>query len=269
MARGGAQPAPAKKGKASAPSTRKMSVRRSSTKGEATKDVGKSAVPRDGDREEKMAYLDKHLGGLKTPGCVQAFIDTLKYNTDDEVRCPYDSIRVGKAHCFDGALVAAAGLKRLGLNPSMVYLEADQDDSHVICVFEVIHNKNDRRYGAVAKSNFVGLRYREPIFVNIRELVMSYFEQYYNIDKVKTLRGYATPVRFPQFEKYDWEVSPKAIHYMELAFGAAPVHELLPKGFAKSLLPVDPRSYEAGMLGTDLAGCYGSAEKNAEKAKAK
>ena len=59
-------------------------------------------------------------------------------------------------------------------------------------------------WGAVAKSNFSGLRYREPVYRTLRELVMSYFEHYYNLRREKTLRNYSRPVNLRRFDRIGW-----------------------------------------------------------------
>src|SRR5439155_793750 len=89
------------------------------------------------------------------------------------------------AHCYDGALFAAAALRRLGHPPLLVNMYAERDDEHLLAVF-----KQAGHWGAVAKSNFVGLRYRDPIYRTLRELVMSSFQDYFNVQGDKTLRGY-------------------------------------------------------------------------------
>src|SRR5690606_26443876 len=98
-------------------------------------------------------------------------------------------------HCVDGALFAATALRRLGLPPLVVDLRADRDDDHVIAVF-----RRRGLWGAVSKSNFVLLRYREPIYRSLRELALTYFEFYYSIEGKKTLREFSRPLDLRTFD---------------------------------------------------------------------
>ena len=113
---------------------------------------------------------------LKTPAAIQAFLDETPYSAENRYRCPLSVVRDRKAHCFDGAVFAAAMLRRLGHPPLIVdLLPNERDDDHMLALFRV-----DGLLGAVAKSNFSGLRYREPICRSLRELILSYFEDYFN-----------------------------------------------------------------------------------------
>jgi len=119
------------------------------------------------------------ISGLTSPARIQAFLDDIAYSTDDFYRCPLRVLRERTAHCFDGAVFAAAALRRLGHPPLILDLLSNgRDDEHLLALFKV-----DGHWGAVAKSNFVGLRFREPVYRSLRELAMSYFEQYYNIER--------------------------------------------------------------------------------------
>ena len=104
-------------------------------------------------------------------------------------RSPRRVIRDGECQCMDGALFAAAALRVHGRPPLILDLEAEQDDDHVLAVFRTSHG-----WGAIGRSNYSGLRYREPVYGSIRELVMSYFESYFNLRRQKTLRAYSRPV---------------------------------------------------------------------------
>ena len=127
--------------------------------------------------------------------------------------------------------------------------EPGTDDDHVLAVF-----KYNQRYGAVAKSNFAGLRYREPVYSSLRELAISYFEMFYNIEGYKTLRGYTRPMNLAHYDRYDWET--KQSGWILLLINSTIVKNtpLLKKG-VQYLSPVDRRSYEAGMLGTNSTDC--------------
>src|SRR5512139_118747 len=127
------------------------------------------------------------LCGMTSPRKIQDFLDTVAYEPEYFNRSPLRVLRERRGHCLDGGIFAAAALRRLGYPALIVDLTPEplMDDDHVLAVFR----KNDA-FGAIAKSNFVGLRYREPVFRSLRELVMSYFEDYFNTRGRKTLRGY-------------------------------------------------------------------------------
>ena len=93
------------------------------------------------------------------------------------------------AHCLEGALLAAAALRVQGQPPLLLDLEAVRDDDHVLAVF-----KQHNCWGAIAKSNYSGLRFREPVYRTLRELAMTYFEHYFNLEREKTLRKYSRPI---------------------------------------------------------------------------
>jgi len=191
------------------------------------------------------------LAQLSTPSAVQAFLDAVPYSADKFYRCPRRVLADRKAHCFDGALFAAAALRRIGHPPLLLDMRAVRDDDHVIAVF-----KERRCFGAVAKSNFVGLRYREPVYRSLRELVMSYFEAFFNELGEKTLRSYSTLVDLQRFDALAWEWSDAAPERIAAALDRARHFPLLTRSQAQALSTLDDRSYRAGMLGLDPAGLY-------------
>ncbi len=194
----------------------------------------------------------KVVRGLKSPGAVQSFLDGVPYSTESIYRCPLRVLRERVAHCFDGALFAAAMLRRLGHAPLIVDLLPNaRDDDHLLALF-----KRDGHWGAVAKSNFVGLRYREPVFRTLRELVMSYFEPYYNVAGEKTLRGYAGPLNLKTFDRHGWMSRDEPLEAIATRLDQIRRVSVVTRAMVARLLPVDKRSYDAGMLGVDEAGLY-------------
>ncbi len=162
-------------------------------------------------------------------------------------------LRERQAHCLDGGIFAVAALQRLGHQPLLIDLlpEPGTDDDHILALFRV-----GGFWGAVAKSNYVGLRYREPIHRSLRELVMTYFEVFFNVDGLRTLRGYTRPINLKRFERYDWEVQEAGANAVENYLKTLTVTPLLSADQVEALERVDPASYKAGMLVANPAGLY-------------
>ena len=155
-------------------------------------------------REEK-----EFLDSFTDPYSIQVFLDSISYNPDYGCRSPRWVIRKGSAHCFEGALFAAAALEYLGFKPLIVDMKAYNDDDHVIAVF-----REDGLWGAVAKSNFTSLRYREPVYRTLRELIMSYFDFFFNTLGEKSLRSYSLPFNLNSYNEKDWSRSDNDLEYI-------------------------------------------------------
>ena len=129
--------------------------------------------------------------------------------------------------------------------------EPGADDDHVLAIF-----RRNGRIGALAKSNFTGLRYREPVYRSVRELAMSYFEDYFNVNRVRTLRGYAAPLALRAFDRLNWPCDDAAADAIERRFKTLRHHPLITPSMAAELNRLDLRKYAAGTLGSDPAGLY-------------
>ena len=193
----------------------------------------------------------KVLSALTSPFKIQEFLDGVPYSSEDVYRCPASVLRDNQAHCVDGALFAAAALRRLGYSPLVVYMIAVRDDDHLLAVY-----RRNGYWGAVAKSNCVGLRYREPIHRSLRELVMSYFDDYFNIEGEKSLRGYTVPIDLSQYDHLDWMTSDANLEIVADGLDKPRTFKVLTEDMIAHLAPVDRRSYDAGFLGSDWAGLY-------------
>src|SRR5437868_15202408 len=136
---------------------------------------------------------------LDTPSKIQQFLDGITYNLEsygDTFRSPRLVLRDRTANCIEGAVLAAAALRVQGEAPLVMDLIAVHDEDHVIAVF-----KRRGLWGAIATSKFTGLRYREPVYRSLRELAMSYFEHYFNLEGERTLRGHGRPVNLARFDR--------------------------------------------------------------------
>jgi len=192
------------------------------------------------------------LETLSSPIKIQAFLDELPYSTEHFYRCPLRVLRDRFAHCFDGALFAAAALRRLGYPPLILEMVPnDRDDDHLLAIYRM-----NGYWGAVAKSNFVGLRFREPIYRNLRELVMSYFEQYYNVEREKTLRSYTPPVNLKAFDKFNWMTRDESLERIAKRLDGIRKIPILTPSMISTLSLVDERSHQAGLFEADKRGLY-------------
>jgi hypothetical protein len=192
------------------------------------------------------------LAQLTTPRKIQDFLDGLPYSVESIYRCPLRVFRERTAHCFDGALFGAAALRRLGYPPLILNMRAIvQDDDHLLALY-----KRNGHWGAVAKSNFVGLRFREPIYRTLHELVMSYFEQFYNVECKKTLRSYTVPLNLKAFDKLNWMTSDESLDRIGERLDKIRKVRLVTRRMIAGLSLVDERSYQAGLLGADKKGLY-------------
>jgi hypothetical protein len=192
------------------------------------------------------------LSDLDSSSKIQAFLNTLPYSEDKFYRCPLQVMRDRKGHCFDGALFAALAFRRIGY-PALILelIPNERDDDHILALF-----KNRGFWGAVAQSNFTGLRYREPVYRSLRELVMSYFEDFFNAAGEKTLRGYRGPIDLKTFDDLDWMARDTGLEKLADGMDRYRVHPILKDEMVGSLSRVDERSLQAGLLGANPAGLY-------------
>jgi len=184
------------------------------------------------------------LRSLSTPWKIQKYLDALPYNKEpngETCRSPRRTIRDQTAHCFEAALFAAAALRVNGQPPVILDLESVRDDDHVISIFRV-----DGHWGAMAKSNYSGLGFREPVYRTLRELVMSYFEHYYNLRGEKTLRAFSRTVNLTRFDRMNWMTAEEDV--WEIPEYLTTIHHT-PILKTNRRMFMDKRLYEAGLLG--------------------
>ncbi len=195
----------------------------------------------------------KEWQALNTPEQIQQYLDDTPYSPQNRNRCVANLMSDRIAHCLDGGLFAAARLRRLGFPALIVDLLPDpgRDDDHVLAIYRV-----NGRYGALAKSNFSGLRSRQPVYAGLRELVMSYFEDFFNSDGDRTLRGYTRPVRLSAWDRVAWETSDAGVDVLEQHLLRLKSIPLLSEAAAAALPKMDDLGYRAGMLGVNQAGLY-------------
>ena len=186
------------------------------------------------------------LRTLESPIGIQRALDAMPYHLASTAWSPRRVLRARTAHCLEGAVFAAVALAALGFRPLLLDLEAVQDTDHVVAVFRVRGG-----WGAIAKSNFAGLRYREPIHRSIRELVLSYFEGYLNLRGERTLRAYSRPVDLGRAGRAHpgWATSEEDLWWIPEHLLEIPHTALLTRAMIRGLSRVDGRALRAALVG--------------------
>ncbi len=199
--------------------------------------------------------MKQTLKKLNTPHKTQDFIDRLAYNVENITRSARGAIQKKKAQCLDGALIAAAALEYHGHKPLLMDLRANERDAdHILAVYTY---KN--HYGAIAKSNYVGIRFREPVYRTLRELAISYFNNYVSPQRERTLREYSRLINLANFNKVDWRNAPPDEDiYEPLAtrLDQTTHYRLFPKAIERKLQLSDKRLVQGEMVGLDPKGLY-------------
>lgn len=186
----------------------------------------------------------RKLRSLKTPYGIQRFLDAMPYHLADSAYSPRRVLRENTSHCFEGALFAAAALRVNGYPPLILDLEAEHDTDHVIAIF-----RQNGHWGALAKSNYTGCRYREPVYRSLRELAISYFEGYFNLRRERSLRTFSRPVNMARFDHRGWMTSEEPLWYVAEYLFDIHHYRLLTPASEKKLHRLDDRSFRAGCLG--------------------
>jgi len=186
----------------------------------------------------------RKIRSFKEPHGIQRFLDDLPYHLEDTAWSPRRVLREETAHCLEGALFAAAALRVLGHPPLIVDFEAEHDTDHVVAAFKV---KN--HWGALAKSNYTGCRYREPVYRSLRELAMSYFNTYFNMRRERTMRTFSRPVDLARFDAREWMTTEKPIWFIPIYLFEVKHYNLLTSAMIKRLHRVDERTFQGELLG--------------------
>ena len=168
------------------------------------------------------------LKRLNNPSKIQDFLNTLPFNFEENGETYMSPIRVllaKKAHCFEGALLASLAFSLQGLEPLILDLKTtDDDQDHVVALY-----KKNGYWGAVSKTNHAVLRFRDPIYKNIRELALSYFHEYFlNKNGKKTLISYSKPFNLKKFGT-SWLTDEKELWHLVEALDNSPHFPIVPK----------------------------------------
>lgn len=191
------------------------------------------------------------LRRLDSPVRIQAYLDSIAYDPVPGTASPRRVMRERKANCFEGALFAAAALRRLGDPPLVIDMYAVDDDDHVIAVY-----RRAGRWGALGKSNFTTLRSREPVYHTVRELVMSYFDFYMNLYGYLSLRSFSRPVSLARFDRLRWMTTEEDLEPIGDYLTNLRHFRVVAPANVRRLNHATPALLESSLLGADRAGLY-------------
>ncbi len=186
---------------------------------------------------------------LNTPAKIQDYLNSIPFNFEKSGQTCYSPREVMKnktAHCAEGAIFASAVLEFHGHKPLIMDLRSTTkpyDYDHVVAVY-----KKDGYFGAISKTNHAVLRYREPVYKTIRELVMSYFHEYFLDSGKKTLREYSDLLDLNKFNKLDWRTTSEQLFEIPAYLDDIKHHKILTPKQVKNLRLADKIEVEMGKL---------------------
>lgn len=179
--------------------------------------------------ERLLSPLERRvLKKLSTPQRIQDYLDALPINFEasgETYMSPRRVLRAKTAHCFEGALLAAAAMVIGGHKPLLMDLRTvPQDQDHVVALF-----RQNGYLGAISKTNHSVLRYRDPIFRSPRELALSFFHEYLLPAGGKSLREYSVPFDLSRFAPERWITAEEDLHWLVDALDESRHFPLVPK----------------------------------------
>jgi len=188
---------------------------------------------------------EKILRKLRTPIQIQDFLDSLPMNFEKKGEThmsPRRALRARKAHCVEGALIAALALWLHGEEPLIMDLTSKKhDDDHFVALY-----KRNGHWGAISKTNHATIRFRDPVYKTLRELALSYFHEWFmNTNGEKTLVSYSRPLNMKKLG-INWITSEKELWEIDGIIDALPHYPLVPKGNSRYIRRADPMELKAG-----------------------
>ncbi len=161
------------------------------------------------------------FAGLSTPQKIQDYLDHSPANLltkgEHTMKSPRRVLQTGSAHCLEGAMLAATALAYHGRPPLLLDLEStDNDYDHIVALF-----KQNGRWGAISKTNYPVLRWRDPVYASVRELALSYFHEYFLDNGKKTLRRHSGPFNLQKFDPKRWVIAEGDVDWLAEALGDA------------------------------------------------
>jgi hypothetical protein len=195
--------------------------------------------------------FSRKLTRIQTPFQVQQFISKIPYNPDDDCRSAERVFLERKAHCFEGALLAAVMLEKLGHEPQLLHFRSHRDDDHVVAIFKI-----KGKWGAVGKSNTTLLGFRNPVYRNLESLALSYFPFYFNVKGELSLLSWAR-IRLNRYEKkWQWRAGANDVSDLSPEFYAAKGNSVYSVKQIEKLAKAPPLVVEACFLGANQSGLY-------------
>lgn len=182
-----------------------------------------------------------------SPMKIQDYLDTLKINFEIENETNYSPrliLKNKKAHCFEGAVLAAAFLAFHGRRPLLMdFITAYDDEDHTIALF-----REGKYWGALSKTNHAVLKYRDPVYTSPRELAMSYFHEYYELNGKKSMRHFSKPFDLSRYPVERWITSEKDLDWLMDDIGRTNYYPAVPKKALRKLRPVSALELRALQL---------------------
>ncbi len=183
---------------------------------------------------------------LNTPAKIQDYVNSLPPNFErkgETCSSPRVTLARGTAHCLEGAYLAAAMLWFHGEEPLLLDLKSSKKDyDHVVALFKI-----EGKWGAISKTNHAVLRYREPVYKNVRELAMSYFHEYFTDDGKKTLESFSRPFNLKKFG-VSWITTEEDLWDIGALLDDSPHTKIVTRKQKKNLRYADQIEIKAGKL---------------------
>lgn len=191
---------------------------------------------------------ERFLKKLRTPTQIQNALDTIPYNFErDGETCmsPRRVLREHRAHCIEGAMVAALALRLQGEKPLLLDLtSAPHDLDHVVALYQW-----KGYWGAISKTNHAVLRFRDPVYRTVRELALSYFHEYTDDAGNKTLRSFSRPMDLTRFDRIGWMTTEEDLWDIAHALDDVPHTSILAsRAHAQTLRKQDATERRAGNI---------------------
>lgn len=186
----------------------------------------------------------RFLKKLNTPKKIQDYLETVPANFADTCYSPRTVLQKKKAHCVEGAVLAAAALMLNGHKPLLLDLRsAKNDQDHVVALY-----KQGKYWGAISKTNHSVLRYRDPVYASVRELAMSYFHEYFIDSGKKTLLEFSIPLDLTKYNEKNWMSDSEDLWYIAEALDNSKHFDMVPKQAQKQLRRADPIEIQVGKI---------------------
>lgn len=189
------------------------------------------------------------LKKLNTPTKISEYLAKITYKVKDGCYSPRLVMKLKQAHCFDGALFAAAAMEYHGHKPLIIDLWAQDDDEHLLCAYKI-----NGLWGSIAKSNTSLLLERSPVYVSVRELVMSYFDLYFNYYGRLGLYAYSSPINLNLYNKYEWRTTEQDLEFLSELIDLKNHYEILHPKKLKKMPKVNTVIKNACFMNSNLAG---------------